>query len=321
MYEQANQKLWQGRCDVEDKEDGKRWHEKIQFLNPCATKDKAGLALFGFASDEGVRRNKGRIGSASSPDKLKKALGNFAYHLENIILYDAGSVIGDRDLEKSQEQLALYIDSLLEKGHFPLILGGGHEIAFGSFMGLHDYLKEEGDIAIINFDAHFDLRKSDIASSGTPFLQIAKLCEKEKKAFSYMCLGVSKPSNTKALFKTAQNLGVSYIEDTKMNETRLKKIKKSIDIFLENKKNLYITIDLDVFKNLPAVSAPAARGISFELVSELLEYLFKKHNSKIKLLDLAEFNPDYDEDGMNAKLVARLIFDIVSFVDKYKKIG
>ena len=32
MYKKANKNLWMGRVDSEDKELGKRWHEKIKFL-------------------------------------------------------------------------------------------------------------------------------------------------------------------------------------------------------------------------------------------------------------------------------------------------
>ena len=61
-------------------------------------------------------------------------------------------------------------------------------------------------IGILNFDAHFDLRHAERASSGTPFRQIAELCQASDWPFAYCCLGISRLSNTAALFDQAQRL-------------------------------------------------------------------------------------------------------------------
>ncbi len=75
MYKKANKKLWQGRVDTEDKSLGKRWHQKIKFL-PFPYENKSGIALLGFDCDEGVKRNKGRVGAAKASDALKTELSS-----------------------------------------------------------------------------------------------------------------------------------------------------------------------------------------------------------------------------------------------------
>lgn len=319
MYKKPNKKLWTGRVDSEDKELGKRWHEKINFITPQFQKTKqTSITFLGFDCDEGVRRNKGRIGASDSCDNLKNAMGNFAYHLDNSIINDAGKIVASLNLEKAQKKLAYHITNLLEKNHFPIILGGGHEVAYASFLGLFDSLKDKNDIAILNFDAHFDLRVNEQATSGTPFAQMANLCKENNVEFNYMCLGVSKASNTKALFKKAEDLNVEYILDTKMTYNNLKEIENKIDKFLKKKKHIYITIDTDVFyaNMVPSVSAPAYRGIEINITHDILESLFKKYKHKIKLIDFAEFNPRYDINDIGKKAIARLIFDVVQFKDE-----
>lgn len=317
MYKEANKNLWTGRVDKEDGQDGKRWHEKVEFL-PEPYKNKKGISLLGFECDLGVKKNKGRVGSKDAGDILKKNMGNFAYHLKNTKLYDAGKVVASDDLAQAQDELGKHVCKLLKNKHFPIILGGGHETAYGSFKGLHKFLEKEEDIAIINFDAHFDLRVNKEATSGTPFAQISALCQKDKTNFSYMCLGVSEASNTKALFQKAKDLNVKSINDTKMNFLYIKQIKKKLDKFLKNHKYIYITIDTDVFSSyiLSAVSAPASRGISVEITYEILKYLFKNYKKQIKLLDITEFNPLYDDQNLSAKIISRLVFDIVHLIDK-----
>jgi len=309
MYEKPNLDLWSGRVDGQDGELGKRWHEKIEFL-AYPYEQESGVAFLGFECDEGVKRNKGRVGAAKGSDELKKAMGGFAYHQE-AKLYDCGKVLCKEDLEGSQEELALHVEELLKNNHFPIVLGGGHEVAFGSFLGVYRHFKE--DIAILNFDAHFDLREADKATSGTPFAQIASTC----KEFSYMCLGISKAANTKALFKKAEDLHVEHILDTKMTYMYIKEIQEKLDIFLKHKKYIYVTIDTDVFPayQVPGVSAMAGRGVDVSLVYDVLEHLFENYRDKIKLIDIAEFNPTYDINDIGKKTISRLVYDIVGLIE------
>ena len=64
------------------------------------------------------------------------------------------------------------------------------------------------------------------------------------------------------------------------------------------------------------MSAPAARGISYETIETLLQPIFNAKNksgqSKLRLADLAEYNPEFDIDKQTARLAARLAWDISS---------
>jgi formiminoglutamase len=58
-------------------------------------------------------------------------------------------------------------------------------------------------IGIINFDAHFDLREAEQVTSGTPFLNAAKLSEQNQKNF-IICASVSRSIQTRKLCLTRQ---------------------------------------------------------------------------------------------------------------------
>jgi formiminoglutamase len=70
--------VWQGRQDPEDGELALRWHDRVQ---PWQGNREPGVVLLGFACDEGVRRNKGRVGAAGAPLAVRKLLANTAWHL------------------------------------------------------------------------------------------------------------------------------------------------------------------------------------------------------------------------------------------------
>ena len=64
---------WQGRQDGEGEQ-----HLRIhQVVN---TSPQASFALIGFSSDEGVKRNKGRLGAADAPDMIRAQLANLPVH-------------------------------------------------------------------------------------------------------------------------------------------------------------------------------------------------------------------------------------------------
>lgn len=296
---------WRGRIDPEP--DSPRWHQRIQAL---AEDSQPGVALLGFACDEGVRRNHGRVGAASAPLAMRKALANLAWHRQGPA-YDAGDVLcADGDLEGAQACLGERVCTLLDAGHLPIVLGGGHEVAFGSWQGIAEHLSGQPAprIGIINFDAHFDLRDpAHVHSSGTPFAQIAEQCAARGWPFAYACLGVSRASNTRALFQRAAELQVLVREDREIREASLASIAAELDAFVAACDAIYLTIDIDVLPacEAPGVSAPAARGVSLALLEPLLEGI--RDSGKLRLADLAELNPEHDIDSRTAKVAARLI--------------
>jgi formiminoglutamase len=310
---------WQGRVDPEA--DSARWHQRIQ---PLAGDSVLGLALLGFASDEGVRRNHGRVGAANGPLAIRKALANLAWHRSGPA-YDAGDVVcADGELEAAQARLGSNVCALLDAGHLPIVLGGGHEVAFGSWQGLAGHLgggqseqrspamavprRAAPRIGIINFDAHFDLRDpTHVQSSGTPFAQIAEQCALRGWPFAYACIGVSRASNTRALFQRAAELQVLVREDRDISEASLASLGADLDRFIAGCDAVYLTIDIDVLPacEAPGVSAPATRGVSLALLEPLLERI--RDSGKLRLADLAELNPEHDIDNRTARLAARLI--------------
>ncbi|SDK54688.1 formimidoylglutamase [Microbulbifer yueqingensis] len=315
MLQLADMRLWSGRTDSEDGRAGERWHQRV---TPLHIDSAPGIAILGFSSDEGVRRNKGRIGAAKGPRILRLAMANLPSTFDTP-LYDAGNVrVEKEDLESAQSLLGARITELLEGGHFPLVLGGGHEIAFGSYQGIARWMRElhrEETLGIINFDAHLDLRiPAPKGSSGTPFYQIAEQCEINGKPFNYLCVGAADNANTPALYNRADELGAKVIRDREITSWNLDRVREQIAGFIENVDFVYLTVCLDVFPAsvMPAVSAPSGRGVPLELFEPLLDTVLD--SGKVCLADMAEFNPYFDIEDHAARTAARIGFQIANGV-------
>ncbi|WP_293769395.1 formimidoylglutamase [uncultured Corynebacterium sp.] len=318
---------WSGRDDGPGAEHA-RWHTVIRGLSladaagsistTTSPSDAPGAALLGFASDEGVARNGGRQGAAAGPDAIRAALGSLAVHHAHP-LYDAGTITTQgTDLEGAHAALADAVASLTAAGHLPIVLGGGHETAFGSHSGAYRALNladgpQRGPLQVVNLDAHFDLRTADAPTSGTPFKQISQLVGPE--SFHYAVLGISRPNNTKVLFDEAATLGVRVVEDVELLDlTPSAAGRLAVDAAggADADSPIHLSIDLDVLTaaQAPGVSAPAALGVPLAHIRAMAVALAA--TGRLALVDVVELNPTFDIDGRTAKVAARLIDDIVT---------
>ena len=297
---------WSGRSDGPGPEHA-RWHSVIRPLDVDNPQAQPGIALLGFASDEGVERNHGRPGAAAGPEALRNALGSLAVHHKHA-LYDAGTITTQStDLEGAHERLSTSVEALSNAGHLPIILGGGHETAFGSHRGA---FRAKGPLKIINLDAHFDLRTADVPTSGTPFKQISELVGRED--FDYSVLGISRPNNTTVLFDEAADLGVTITLDEELLAMNLQQVRAHTEHLCAGEAPIHLSIDLDVLPaaQAPGVSAPAGLGVDLPIIRELAVAIAA--TGRLALVDVVELNPSFDLDNRTAKLAARLIDDIVT---------
>lgn len=318
---------WEGRVDSEDDFDSFRWHQWVDILDLNDNqiqpfKGKLGFAFLGFKSDAGVKLNKGRTGAAKGPDSIRKELKNLPCQFsKDISLYDAGDISCiDDNLEEAQEALSNAVQRILDLNLFPILLGGGHEIAFGHYKGIFNHLKstgEEKNIGIINFDAHFDLRPYPKGgTSGTMFKQIADLAVDKHINYSYFCIGIQKSGNTVSLFNTAHELGVDYILAKDMINMDYYPMMEKLDDFMRQQDHIYITVCSDVFSSAfaPGVSAPQPLGLDPEKGLIFLKYILR--SKKTISFDIAEVSPRFDKDDTTANLASIIIFTVINTLSK-----
>lgn len=297
--------IWQGRLDGEEL----LYHRIFQRVkeennyDAVSTKD---FVLHGFAVDEGVRRNKGRLGAKDAPDVIRKNMANFPVILPDFSLLDFGNIIcDDGNLEDTQNALAKNVSKVLLKGGKSLVLGGGHEVTYAHYLGLKTAFPEQ-KIGIINIDAHFDNREPENgvgASSGTGFWQIAQEGE-----INSLHIGIQRNSNTLKLFDTAHQFGMKYILADELFFENLPSIYQRIDDLLNSVDFAYLTICMDVFNAsiAPGVSASAYNGI-FADATFMHFYRHILQNKKVLALDVAEVNPAFDIQDRTARLAACLM--------------
>ncbi len=297
--------MWQGRFDGDDPL-YQRIFQKVLTDSNYSDISENDFVLHGFAVDEGVRRNKGRVGAKDAPDIIRKNMSNFPVVKPDLGLKDFGNInCNGRNLESAQDNLTGKISETLQKKAKSIVLGGGHEVTFAHYSGIRKAYPE-AKIGIINIDAHFDNRKPEKeigATSGTGFWQIA-----QEGRIQSLHIGIQRNSNTLKLFDFAHQNGMKYILAEEIFFENLPSVYEKINALSDSVDVLYLTVCMDVFNAAiaPGVSAAAYNGI-FADAAFLHFYRHILRNEKLIAMDVAEVNPHFDSQERTARLAASLV--------------
>lgn len=291
--------------------DDPRLGQLIQFGEDKITKQTR-IVVIGFPSDEGVKRNNGRPGAAMGPNAIRRELfrltpSPFAINsFKNILMntVDIGNLKVIADVEQDQENLGTLISRFLNEGIIPIILGGGHETAFGHFCS---YVKSEKRCYILNWDAHADVRELDNsqAHSGSPFRQAIE--HESNYCLSYTVAGLLPQSVSQAHLEYIKNNNGYYVMKEDIDRDEIDRIYSAYD----DDSPMMVTFDMDAVDQAyaPGVSAPATNGLTPNLWLYAARMAGKNRN--VTSFDIVELNPQYDRDNQTARLAALTIWNFI----------
>jgi len=273
--------------------------------------EKPRCAIVGFPSDEGVRRNRGRPGAAAAPFEIRSQLYKLTPPAGQIESFrallgktrDMGNIPVTMNLETGQDDLGTVVADLLKEGVIPIIMGGGHETAFGHFLG---YAMNEQKVSILNLDAHTDVRplREGKAHSGSPFRQA--LMHKSLCCEHYMAAGLQPQSVAQEHLEFIENYGGRWLFREETNVTSISGLLHEHD-----SERLMVTFDMDAVDQAfaPGVSAPCPFGLEPDLWLTAA-YLAGRHDT-VTSFDLSEVNPEFDHDGQTARLAALTVWNFM----------
>ncbi|WP_052255571.1 arginase [Salinicoccus sp. YB14-2] len=271
-----------------------------------------------------------RLGVDLGPDALRYA--NLVNEIEklNITVNDKGNIHsdmkvnvaehsqGDANTLKNYDQvvdfnnkLAASVDESVQRGAFPLILGGDHSLAIGSLAGISGHYENLG---VIWYDAHGDLNNSDTSPSGNIHgMPLAISCGvgDEKLANLYKMGPKVKPENIVLIGMRDLDEGEKeYIRENDiltftMTDIKEKGISAVMDASLNHLRDktdgIHLSLDVDALDPMetPGTGTPVDGGLS---LSETLFAMTQLHDSqKVTSMDLVEVNPLLDDKNKTAE--------------------
>ncbi|EKF37326.1 MULTISPECIES: agmatinase [Bacillus] len=274
------------------------------FIGSHPTWEDAKVILYGMPMDWTVSY---RPGSRFGPNRIREvSIGLEEYspyldrELHEVPFFDAGDIpLPFGNAQKSLDLIEEYVDSILEKGKFPLGMGGEHLVSWPVFRAMY---KKYPDLAIIHMDAHTDLREEyegEPLSHSTPIRKAAGLIGPEN-VFSF---GIR--SGMKEEFEWAKEAGmhISKFEVLEPLKQVLPKLKG---------RPVYVTIDIDVLDpaHAPGTGTVDAGGITSK---ELLASIHAIAGSDVHVVgaDLVEVAPVYDHSDQTANTASKLLREML----------
>jgi formiminoglutamase len=298
--------------------DDPRLGDVAEFWRGDLTALRPGRAvLFGFPQDEGVRRNHGRPGAAGAPAEIRRWLYRLTpwdavdgVDLRDDPPLDLGNLRLVGDLEETQESLARIVAALLARQAVPIVLGGGHETAFGHYLG---YVAAGQAVGIINIDAHLDVRPllDGRGHSGSPFRQALEHPTAPLPGAHYVCLGAQPQATSRAHADYARQRGAIIRWRDELQPSLAYHFERERDRLAAANCHVYVTVDADAVRaaDVPGVSAPNPAGLpGAEVVAATR---LAGRSPQVSSLDLVEINPVFDRDGQSARWGALLVWNFL----------
>lgn len=207
----------------------------------------------------------------------------------------------DRTPESMAEAVEERITTLLNDGKFPVILGGEHSVSIGAF---HAMAKHYGEISVLQFDAHSDLRDDYHGSAYNHACVMARAQE----VATIAQVGIrSTCSEERHNIDPKRNFNAYRIKGG--DSDWMQKVSDCL------RKNVYITIDLDVFDPayLPATGTPEPDGLAYRDVMNQIRLINQQHN--IIGLDIVELCPNPQSKASDF-FAAKLLYQLLSLIFK-----
>lgn len=271
--------------------------------------EAADVVIIGCPQDEGVRRNKGRLGASQAPNEIRRAVYRLAAPAPlQIGLLDIGNTPILPTLEETHDLHTQIIHQLIQDGKTVVSLGGGNDVAYADCAGLASATKS---VLAINVDAHFDVRADTIRNSGTPYRQL--LDEGLVQPENFFEVGsipmVNSPTYRDYLLRQrAHIIPLSTIHQQGL-------VAVFADILQTEANAIFWGLDIDVVRaaDAPGVSAPNPIGMSGDAFHRIGAIAGSDPRSRI--FEITEVNPTYDIDGRTARLAAAAIYQFIATIN------
>lgn len=280
---------------------------KYCFIGCESSFEESDLILFGAPFDG---TSTFRPGSRFGPNKIRidsYGLETYSPYLNKDLLDYRIHDAGDIDLIFGNTSVALdtiksFTERVLANNKRPLMIGGEHLVTLPALRAVYE---KHGDIVLLHFDAHTDLREDYMGESLSHSTVIRKAWEflGDNRIFQF---GIR--SGLKEEFIWAEREGHTFIN--KFGYDKLESVVSKV-----KDKPVYVTIDLDILDPsvFPGTGTPEPGGIDF---NDMLKILKTISTLNILGADVVELAPDYDPTGVSTAVASKVIRELMLAMQK-----
>ena len=226
-----------------------------------------------------------------------------------------------REISNACEQLAKEVEAILEVKQFPLILGGDHSIAIGSFAGVvSHYKKQDETIGLLWFDAHADINTPETTPSGNihgmPLAALLGLGAPEltnvggfaPKLDPKLCVHVGARDIDSGERELIKKLGIRFFTMREIDERGMSAcMDDAIAIASRGTGGYAVTFDVDVLDpgDAPGSGTLVRGGLTYREAHLGMEKIAEAGG--MRSLEIVEINTALDVNNKTAELGVELI--------------
>ena len=233
---------------------------------------------------------------------------------------EATAVVDERarflpEIKATCERIARLVRDAIERGFFPLVLGGDHSIALGS-VGAQAAVRGAGGVLWI--DAHGDLNTPETTPSGNVHgMALAAVLGLAGAAFesAEWPLPAADPARVALVGVRALDaaertllggLGMKVFTMSDIDRRGVEPVMREALAHVEGSGFVHVSLDMDVLdpEVAPGVGTPVRGGLSYREAHLALELVAE--SGLMRSLDVVEVNPIFDRGNATAALAVEL---------------
>jgi arginase len=218
-------------------------------------------------------------------------------------------------------RLAERVLAILDEGDFPLVLGGDHSIAMGTFAGTSAHYRARGEsVGLLWFDAHGDMNIPGVSPSGNIHgMPLAHLLGKGDDDLKNI-LGFSpkvSPENVALIgIRDIDSNEREIIRESGIHAFTMREIdehgmaavaRRAMEIVNDGTAGFHVSFDVDGCDPtvIPGSGTLVPGGVSFREAHLLMEYCADDGN--LLSIEVVELNPFLDEGNISAERTLELM--------------
>ncbi len=212
--------------------------------------------------------------------------------------------------------------------HFPIVIGGDHSIAVGTWSGLVSHMQAKGEFGLVWIDAHMDshtplttpshnihgMPLAALLGDGEPALVNLMESGPKLNPQHLVLIGVRSFEQGEAELLKKRNVKIYYMDEVKQRGFAAV-FQEARDYLKKQAKYFGVSLDIDALDPslAPGTGAPEPDGI--KNIDEVINAISNLAQDKqFAGLEIAEFDATRDQDEKTATIISKIV---AAFLEKY----
>lgn len=228
--------------------------------------------------------------------------------------------------------LANQVIHVVRRGDFPIVVGGDHSIAIGTWSGLTHALQSKENFGLLWIDAHMDAHTPETSLShaynGMPVASLLGYGDSQLINITYpdsklhprhvILYGVRSYEDAERAFLNRLGVRIYYMKEI-IQRGIDSTLTEALDYLKKNTESFGVSIDLDAFDPLevPGVGSRKSHGLPVDETLKALSQL--RHHSTWQGLEITEFNPNLDHGNKTLRTIEKIFECLIGQRDSFSK--